>query len=98
MISTTSENPTDLGGRSAATGPTVCHVFSGDLGAGAEMVIFNLLSCLNEDPRVRVPRPLPQRGRITDRLRGAGTVTPVIPEARHGLVGILGRAGGSAGS
>lgn len=95
MISTTPENATDLTGRPPATGLTVCHVFSGDLWAGAEVVIFNLLSCLNEDPRLRVLALSLNEGELTDRLRGAGIATHVIPEARHGWVGILGRASGA---
>ena len=92
MISSTPESATDLTGRPPAAGLTVCHVFSGDLWAGAEVVIFNLLSCLNEDPRLRILALSLNEGELTDRLRGAGIATHVIPEARHGLIGILGRA------
>jgi glycosyltransferase involved in cell wall biosynthesis len=92
MISTTPENATDLTGRQPVSGLTVCHVFSGDLWAGAEVAIFNLLSCLNENPRLRVLAVSLNEGELTDRLRGAGIATHVIPEARHGWVGILGRA------
>jgi glycosyltransferase involved in cell wall biosynthesis len=94
MISTTSKN-TDLTGRPPATGLTVCHVFSGDHWAGAEVVIFNLLSCLNEDRRIRVIALSLNEGQLTDRLRGAGIQTHVILEARHGMVGILSRAAGA---
>jgi glycosyltransferase involved in cell wall biosynthesis len=95
MISTTPENTTDLTGRPPATGLTVCHVFSGDLWAGAEVMIFNLLSCLNEDPHLRVLALSLNEGELADRLRGAGIATHVIPEARHGLLGILSRAAGA---
>jgi glycosyltransferase involved in cell wall biosynthesis len=71
---------------------TVCHLFSGDLWAGAEVVIFNLLSCLDQDPALRVLALSLNEGVLTDRLRAAGITTLVIPEAQHRVGGILRRA------
>jgi glycosyltransferase involved in cell wall biosynthesis len=79
-------------GRKSHERLTICHVVSGDLWAGAEVVIFNLLSSLREatDPRITVLSL--NEGVLTDRLRAAGIVTHVIPEGRHSLFGILRRA------
>ncbi len=71
---------------------TVCHIFSGDLWAGAEVVIFNLLSSLGADPSLRVIALSLNEGTLTERLRAAGITTHVIPENRHALPGILLRA------
>lgn len=71
---------------------TVCHVFSGDLWAGAEVVIFNLLTSLQRDPSLRVVAVSLNEGALTDRLRKAGVTTHVIPESRHNVLGIVRRA------
>ena len=67
---------------------TVCHVFSGDLWAGAEVVIFNLLTSLREEPNLRVVAVSLNEGEIVDRLRIAGVPTHVVPESRHSLLGL----------
>jgi len=67
----------------------VCHVFSGDLWAGAEVAIFNLLTCLNEEPGLSVLALSLNEGTLTERLRAAGVRTRVIPERRHSLGGIV---------
>lgn len=71
---------------------TVCHVFSGDLWAGAEVVIFNLLSRLRDDPRLQVTAVSLNEGTLTERLREAGIPTHVVPETRHALPGLVWRA------
>ena len=71
---------------------TVLHIFSGDLWAGAEVVIFNLLSRLHKEDGPRVVALSLNEGVLVDKLRAAGIVTHVIPEARHSFVGILWRA------
>lgn len=68
---------------------TVCHVFSGDLWAGAEVVILNLLSCLNTDPGLRILALSMNEGVLTERLRAEGVTTHVVPEAEHTLLGIV---------
>ena len=60
----------------------MCHLFSGDLWAGAEVAIFNLLSSLAKDPSLSVIALALNEGEVTERLRGAGVVTHVIPESR----------------
>jgi glycosyltransferase involved in cell wall biosynthesis len=71
---------------------TVCHVFSGDLWAGAEAVIFNLLSSLTQDAGLQVVALALNEGLPTARLRKAGITTYVVPETRHSLPGIVHRA------
>ena len=79
MISTTPEHATATSARSEAGGLTVCHVFSGDLWAGAEVAIFNLLCGLQEQRGVRVLALSLNEGMLTERLRQAGIATHVIP-------------------
>jgi glycosyltransferase involved in cell wall biosynthesis/protein-tyrosine-phosphatase len=71
---------------------TVCHVFSGDLWAGAEVVIFNLLTSLREEPSLRVVALSLNEGELVDRLRAAGVPTHVVPETRHSLLALPGAA------
>jgi glycosyltransferase involved in cell wall biosynthesis len=71
---------------------TVLHIFSGDLWAGAEVVIFNLLRHLNESAGLRVVALSLNEGVLTEKLRAAGVTTYVIPEARHSFAAILFRA------
>ena len=83
-----------MGGRQPVSDApvTVCHVFSGDLWAGAEVVIFNLLTGLKQEAGLRVVALALNEGELTERLRDAGITTHVIPETKHTLVGILWRA------
>jgi glycosyltransferase involved in cell wall biosynthesis len=71
---------------------TVLHIFSGDLWAGAEVVIFNLLTRLNQEGGPRVMALSLNEGVLVEKLRAAGIATHVIPESRHSFVGILWRA------
>jgi L-malate glycosyltransferase len=71
---------------------TICHVFSGDLWAGAEVVIFNLLTGLRREAGLRVVALALNEGTLTARLREAGITTHVIPERRHTVAGIVWRA------
>lgn len=59
----------------------VLHVFSGDLWAGAEVMIFNLLSKLREDPGLNIAALSLNEGTLTCKLREMGIKTIVIPEA-----------------
>ena len=72
--------------------PTVLHIFSGDLWAGAEVVIFNLLRQLNESSGLRVLALSLNEGQLVEKLRAAGVGTYVIPEAQHSFAPILFRA------
>jgi len=70
----------------------VLHVFSGDLWAGAEVVIASLLGGLVCDPGLRIIALALNDGELTRRLRGLGIETHVVPESRHSLGGIAWRA------
>jgi glycosyltransferase involved in cell wall biosynthesis len=63
----------------------VLHLFSGDLWAGAEVMILNLLTELKEDQRLEIFALSLNEGILTERLRKAGIETEVIPEADHPL-------------
>lgn len=71
---------------------TVLHIFSGDLWAGAEVVIFNLLSHLNKEAGLRVLALSLNDGVLTEKLRAVGITTYMIPEGHHSFAGILSRA------
>lgn len=59
----------------------VLHVFSGDLWAGAEVMIANLLGTLRCNPEVRLAALALNEGLLARRLREAGVDTIVVPEA-----------------
>ena len=67
---------------------TILHIFSGDLWAGAEVMIFNLLNKLKDDPRLNIIALSFNEGALTEKLRIAGIDTPVLSEHRHSFVQI----------
>jgi glycosyltransferase involved in cell wall biosynthesis len=73
----------------------VLHVFSGDLWAGAEVVIASLLGRLIRDPGLQIIALGLNDGELTQRLRGLGVETHVVPESRHSLGGIVWQAIGA---
>ena len=67
----------------ASTKPvTVLHVFSGDLWAGAEVMIATLLTALKEDHNYQIVALALNEGTLATRLRDAGIELYVISEAR----------------
>lgn len=68
--------------------PTILHILSGDLWAGAEVAIFNLLSQLRHSPEWDLMVLALNDGILTERLRGVGIETHVLPEARTSFVGL----------
>lgn len=70
----------------------VCHVASGDLWAGAEVQVFNMVSAQNESGAVDVSALLLNEGRLTNELRRLGIRTEVIEEDRHSFYEILRQA------
>lgn len=62
---------------------TVLHMFSGDLWAGAEVMIFNLLDQLKDDQRVKMIALSLNEGILTNKLRNLGIETHVIPESEY---------------
>lgn len=71
---------------------TVLHIFSGDLWAGAEAMIFNLLSKLKEDSELKIIALSLNEGVLTGKLREVGIETYVIPESAYSFLGIFVRS------
>ncbi len=59
---------------------TILHLFSGDLWAGAEVMIFNLLKALQTYSDLRVIAVSLNEGILTEKLRKEGIETHIIPE------------------
>src|SRR5215510_6966795 len=75
----------NTGPSSAGRRTGVCHVASGDLWAGAEVVIATLLQEQRNDPTLEVSAILLNEGRLAAELRAAGIHTKVFPESRYGF-------------
>lgn len=67
----------------------VCHILSGDLWAGAEVMAFNLLRSMGENPEVKVSALLLSEGRLAAELRGLGLDVQVVQEDRHSFPKLL---------
>jgi len=67
----------------------VLHIFSGDLWAGAEVVIFHLLNSLKSDAGVQILALSLNDETLATKLRDIGIKTWVIPESQHGFLKIL---------
>ncbi len=61
----------------------VLHIFSGDLWAGAEVVIYYLLKELRKYPDLKIIALSLNEGILRDRLRKAGIETHVIAESSY---------------
>jgi glycosyltransferase involved in cell wall biosynthesis len=59
----------------------VCHVISGDLWAGAEVMAFHLLKCLSTQTQIRLKVVLLNDGRLAAELLAAGIDTTIIDES-----------------
>jgi glycosyltransferase involved in cell wall biosynthesis len=68
---------------------TVLHIFSGDLWAGAEVMVFHLLNSLKNDASVQILALSLNDETLTIKLRDIGVKTWVIPETQHGFLKIL---------
>lgn len=62
---------------------TVLHLFSGDLWAGAEVMIFNLIDQLKDDQKVKIVALSLNEGILTSKLRNLRIETHIIPESDH---------------
>jgi len=72
--------------------PTVLHIFSGDLWAGAEVMIHSLLTQMRLNNQARLIALSMNEGVLTGKLRAAGVETQVISEARFSFPSLLLRA------
>lgn len=70
----------------------VLLIFSGDLWAGAEVMIFNLLNELKGYPSCKIIALSLNEGILTDRLRSSGIQTHVIPENMNSFLKIFWKA------
>ena len=66
----------------------VCHIISGDLWAGAEVMAFQLLQCLVASPDVKLKVILLNKGRLADELAAAGVDVEIIDENQLSFLGI----------
>ena len=80
------------GGSHGVTPVTVLHVFSGDLWAGAEVMIFNLLQELRACDDLRVVALALNDGTLVRLLRSVGVETHVIPEEGRPFAAIVGKS------
>jgi glycosyltransferase involved in cell wall biosynthesis len=71
---------------------TVLHVFSGDLWAGAEVMIHHLLCRLRADPAVRILALALNEGTLTAKLRECGIEVLVVPEEGASFPSIVQRS------
>lgn len=71
---------------------TVLHIFSGDLWAGAEVMIFNLLTSLKEHADLRLVALSLNDGTLTRNLEASGIEVHVIPEGKESFPGICRKA------
>jgi glycosyltransferase involved in cell wall biosynthesis len=67
----------------------VCHIASGDLWAGAEVQVYNLVTALRADSSIEVSAILLNPGRLADELRIHGVEVKVIDESSHRFPSIL---------
>lgn len=68
---------------------TILHLFSGDLWAGAEVMVYNLLSKLKEEPSLKIIALSLNEGILAGKLRDAGIETHVIPETNNSFPAIF---------
>ena len=70
----------------------VCHIASGDLWAGAEVQVANLVAQLKKDPTIDVTLLLMNEGRLAEYARNAGVRTKVLNERANGFGALVGKA------
>lgn len=73
---------------------SVCHIISGDLWAGAEVMAWNLIRSLNESGKVTVWAIVLNPGRLAQELEKTGVRVFVVNEARSSFMDILLRVRG----
>ena len=70
----------------------ILHIFSGDLWAGAEVLIFNLLSSLQKYSDLNIIAISLNEGTLTQKLRENNIETYVIPENKYSFPKIFSKA------
>ena len=69
----------------------VLHIASGDLWAGAEVALFQLVTALATHPGMAIGVILLNDGELAIRLRKAGLEVHVLDERKHGVIALLSR-------
>lgn len=69
----------------------ICHLASGDLWAGAEVMVCELLRELHKAADLRVSAIVLNRGRLERELRAGGVAVQVVEEGAHGLPSLVRR-------
>jgi glycosyltransferase involved in cell wall biosynthesis len=72
-----------MSSRESSQPTTILHIFSGDLWAGAEVMVFNLLSALKDYPDIRLITLSLNDGVLTEKLKQIGIQTHVIKENKN---------------
>src|SRR5258708_3411399 len=67
----------------------ICHLISGDLWAGAEVMAFHLLSGLSTRREIDLFLILLNKGRLSDELQNAGIPTCVLDEGKRSFLEII---------
>lgn len=70
----------------------ICHLISGDLWAGAEVMAFYLLNGLNKRPGLELCVILFNHGRLSEALENAGITIYVIDESKQSFPAIVRKA------
>jgi len=70
----------------------VLHICSGDLWAGAEVMVFNLLKELKKNKELRIIALVLNEGTLVSRLKSIEIETHVIPENIHNFPGLIMKA------
>lgn len=71
---------------------TVLHIFSGDLWAGAEVMVYNLLSELKKEPGLKIIALSLNEGTLLDKLQTAKIETYIIPETSNSFISLCWKA------
>jgi glycosyltransferase involved in cell wall biosynthesis len=69
----------------------VCHIASGDLWAGAEVQVANLVAQLRKDPSIELALLVMNEGPLAEQGRQAGVLTEVLDERSHGFRTLIGK-------
>ncbi len=67
----------------------ICHLASGDLWAGAEVQVYNMLSALTSQNDCSLSAIILNKGTLADKLREAGVKVTVKDESQHGFLTLV---------
>jgi glycosyltransferase involved in cell wall biosynthesis len=70
----------------------VCHIASGDLWAGAEVQVANLVTQLKKDPTIEVALLVMNEGRLAEHARSAQVRTEILDERTSGFSALISKA------